>query len=130
MKHEWRKHEKTLYSAKASFAYTIMIRQPEFVTDEVVQKAFEIARKKKPHPLLEEVYFEELGAHTSVQILHVGDYDEEPESFKQLTAYMKAQGLKRCTTTHTEIYLSDARKTARADLKTILRYEVMHKEED
>ena len=35
---------------KDELLYTIMIRQPDFVTEEVVQKAFERVRKKKPHP--------------------------------------------------------------------------------
>lgn len=109
---------------KESFEYTIMIRQPQFVTEEVVKRAFEIARKKKAHSLLDEVYFSELKENTSVQILHIGDYDDEPKSFSLLVEYMKAHGLKRCTNTHTEIYLSDARKTSREKLKTILRYQV------
>lgn len=40
---------------KDELVYTIMIRQPEFVIEEIVEKAFENVRKKKPHPLLDEV---------------------------------------------------------------------------
>lgn len=44
-----------------------MIRQPDFITTEVLDKAFEITRKKKPHPLLDEVAFETIEDGLSVQ---------------------------------------------------------------
>ena len=43
---------------KGEFLYTIMIRQPDFVTEEVVKRAFESVRKKKPHPFLNDVTFD------------------------------------------------------------------------
>ncbi|MGM9924487.1 MAG: hypothetical protein ACI35R_09600 [Bacillus sp. (in: firmicutes)] len=45
---------------KDELQYTIMIRQSDFVIEEVIEKALEIANRKKPHPLLEEVYFDEM----------------------------------------------------------------------
>lgn len=42
---------------KDELLYTLMIRQPDFATEEVVQRAFETVRKKKPHPLLNDVAF-------------------------------------------------------------------------
>jgi len=43
---------------KDELLYTIMIRQPDFVSEEVVNIAFENVRKKNPHPLLDNVTFE------------------------------------------------------------------------
>ena len=107
---------------KNTFSYTIMIRQPDFVTDEIVKFAFENTKKKKPHPFLSEAFYCEIEDSLSVQLLHVGDYDNEPLSFARMNEYMEHNGLVRNTDTHREIYLSDASKTDRDKLKTVLRY--------
>ncbi|KAJ52672.1 hypothetical protein BD780_001598 [Clostridium tetanomorphum] len=111
-------------SDKSTFSYTIMIRQPDFITEDVVKRAFEIANVKKPNPLLKEVYYDEIEEGLSVQILHIGDYDDEPESFQKIIKFMNENNLERRGKTHREIYLSDARKVERNKLKTILRYMV------
>lgn len=111
---------------KDELVYTIMIRQPDFVNDEVVEKAFEIANKKKPHPLLQEVYFDEIQDGLSVQILHIGSYDHEPESFNKMKEFIEDNGLQIKTLVHREIYLSDARRVEKDKLKTVLRYRVKH----
>ena len=109
---------------KDELLYTIMIRQPEFVTEDIVEKAFEIVKKKKPNPLLEEVYFDEIEDGLSVQILHVGSYDNEPESFNKMKDFIESNKLKIKSLVHREIYLSDARRVKEDNLKTILRYTV------
>lgn len=114
-------------SDKSTFSYTIMIRQPDFVTEEVVNKAFEIANVKKPNPLLKEAYYGEIEEGLSVQVLHIGDYDDEPESFEKMIKFMNENNLEKIGETHREIYLSDARKVERNKLKTILRYMVKQK---
>lgn len=109
---------------KNSYVYTIMIRQPDFVTEDVAAKAVEIAKKKKPHPYISEAEFCEAEDGLSVQILHIGDYDDEPRSFAQLQAYMAEKGLRRKNNAHREIYLTDASKTERDKNITVLRYSV------
>jgi len=109
---------------KSSYSYTIMIRQPAFVTDEIAAKAVEITKKKKPHDYLKDAFFCEIDDGLSVQMMHVGDYDNEPSSFAEMEQYMDANGLLRSTHTHREIYLSDASKEERDKLKTVLRYSV------
>lgn len=109
---------------KSTYSYTIMIRQPDFVTKEVAEKAFEIVKKKKPHPLLDIAYFDVMEDGLSVQILHIGDYDDEPASFEKMKAFMVDKNLVRNGDTHREIYISDARKVERSKLNTIVRYSV------
>jgi len=109
---------------KDELVYTIMIRQPEFVTEEIIEKAFENVRKKKPHPLLEDVTFGVMEDGLSVQMLHVGSYDEEPQSFEKMNEFIETNSLDKVTLVHREIYLSDARKVEPAKLKTVLRYRV------
>lgn len=112
---------------KDELVYTIMIRQPEFVTQEVADRAFESVRKKKPHPLLEEVTFEAMEDGLSVQMLHIGSYDDEPQSFEQMKSFIEENKLEITTLVHREIYISDARKTEKSKLKTVLRYRVNNK---
>lgn len=112
---------------KDELLYTIMIRQPDFVTKEVVEKALESVKKKKPHPLLNDVTFGNMEDGLSVQMLHVGSYDNEPESFKIMEEFLVENNLERVSLRHREIYLSDARKVAADKLKTVLRFLVKPK---
>jgi len=112
---------------KDQLLYTIMIRQPDFVTRETVEKAFANVRKKKPHPLLDEVTFGTMEDGLSVQMLHIGPYDNEPESFAAMKEFIINHELEIVTLEHREIYISDARKVDPAKLKTVLRYRVRPK---
>jgi len=107
---------------KSSYAYSIMIRQPDFVTAEVVAKAIEITEKKKPHRFLSDVFFCEIEDGLSVQIMHIGDYDNESQSFAEMKRFMENNRLIRRADNHREIYLSDVTKVERDKLKTVLRY--------
>ncbi len=78
----------------------------------------------KPHALLNDVRFEEIEEGKVVQMLHVGSYDSESESFQLMENFAKDKGFERLDKTHKEIYLSDARKVEAEKLKTILRFKV------
>jgi len=112
---------------KDELIYTIMIRQPDFVTEEVVERAYESVRKKKSHPLLDEVTFGTMEDGLSVQILHVGPFDDEPRSFEKMKEFIINNNLEIVTLRHREIYLSDIRKVEPEKLKTVLRYRVKTK---
>lgn len=116
--------QKLDYLNKDEFLYTIMIRQPDFVTEEIAERAFENVRKKKPHPLLKDVTFSKMEDGLSVQILHKGPYDDEPQSFAKMQEFIMNNDLERTSFDHREIYLSDARKVEPAKLKTVLRCNV------
>jgi hypothetical protein len=59
-----------------------------------------------------------------VQILHIGSYDDETPVLERLhREYLPEHGL-TFNGDHHEIYLSDARRTAPAKLRTILRQPV------
>ncbi len=109
---------------KDEFLYTIMIRQPDFVTQDVAGKAFELVRKKKPDSLLEHVVFDTMEDGLSVQMLHLGSYDNEPQSFSLMRDFIEKNNLEITSLKHREIYLTDARKVEPAKLKTVLRYRV------
>ena len=108
---------------KNELVYDIMIRQPAFVTAEVVKRAFTaVEKKKKDLSELHKVSFITRADGKCLQMLHVGPYDTEPESFQKMKTYILAQGLEQRTLVHKEIYLSDPRKTEPEKMKTVLRY--------
>lgn len=109
---------------KDSLIYTIMVRQPDFVTDEIAQAALESTVKKTKHPMLSKVRFGSLEEGKCVQMLHLGSYDSEPGSFARMEEFCKVNNLKRITKIHKEIYISDARKTPTEKLQTVLRFKV------
>ncbi|MGL4453170.1 MAG: GyrI-like domain-containing protein [Sarcina sp.] len=115
------------YLDKNELIYTIMIRQPEFVTQEVANRAFEIVRKKKKLELLDNAEFTSMEDGLAVQMLHLGSYDNEAATFASMKDFIKDNNLEIKTLVHREIYLSDARKVAPEKLKTVLRYRVSRK---
>jgi hypothetical protein len=114
---------------KGELLYTIMIRQPDFVTKGVFEKALKNVQQKKPHPLLNNVSFDSMEDGLSVQMLHIGPYDKEPETFYEMEKFIEENQLEIVTRAHREIYLSDVRKVEAAKLKTALRYRVKKNEE-
>lgn len=109
---------------KDDLVFTLMIRQPHFVTHEFAIDIIDQTKKKKPHELLHIVQFEEITEGLCVQMLHNGSYDNEPASFEKMEQFATQNNLKRKSKIHKEIYLSDARKVTPEKLKTILRFEV------
>ncbi|MBZ2156123.1 small molecule-binding protein [Streptococcus anginosus] len=109
---------------KDDLVYTIMIAQPEFITNEIVETALEKVKVKKPNPFYNEIRFERISEGSSVAMLHVGPFDDEPQTFAKMDAFCQENGLKRCTAYHREIYLNNKNRTAPEKLTTILRYSV------
>ncbi|HWQ58057.1 MAG TPA: GyrI-like domain-containing protein [Clostridia bacterium] len=109
---------------KASYLYTIMIRQPDFITKDLFEAALETARRKKPHPLLGEIAFLSMEDGLCVQALHAGPFDDEPATFVRMDRLVAERGYARAAHIHREIYFSDTRKTTPEKLRTILRYRI------
>lgn len=109
---------------KNKLKYTIMIKQPYFITKEIFELAFEKVKKKKPNELYDEVSFDCIESKKAIQILHIGSFDTEIESFEKLDNFANEMNLERSEKLHTEIYLNNKNRTAEDKLKTILRYNV------
>ncbi len=108
---------------KDDFIYKLMIRQPDFVTEDIFNIAIKnnIEKKKFNVEDLSKVSFEELDEGKSLQILHIGSFENEDISFNIIGEYLKENNLERISNDHKEIYLSDFRKTPEEKLKTTLR---------
>lgn len=109
---------------KEKLEYTIMIRQPDFITEAMVLAALEKVAIKKPSPLYEEIRFDTMQDGACVEILHIGSFDDEPASFEKLDGFAEKNGWRRRKQYHREIYLSHANRVEQSKLKTILRYSV------
>jgi hypothetical protein len=108
---------------KSDFTYTIMIKQPAFITSSVFDDVIQF-HSNKLDSFQKQVTFERFEEGKVVQILHIGSYDDEQKSFDVIIADLKLKNLERKTLTHREIYLSDSRKNKPENLKTILRFEL------
>jgi hypothetical protein len=105
---------------KDRWSWRMLIRQPDWLDEQIMKAAVEGARAKgrDPDGLLQLV---ELDEGRCAQTLHLGSYDDEGPSLAHLhNEYLPGRGL-RPTGLHHEIYLSDARRVAPDKLRTILR---------
>jgi hypothetical protein len=124
------------FSHKDKFCWTAMIRQPEFVTNEIFKWACSEIKKKKPHLDISKAQFQTFSEGLCVQMMHIGAYDDEPKTIEKMENYIENNNLSNAISTvqsdgtirrHHEIYLSDPRKTNPQKLKTVLRHPVEYK---
>lgn len=110
--------------------WTMLVNQPDWIDEQAVADAVEATRAKaakakaEPNPALDLLRLERLDEGASVQILHVGSYDDEAPTLARLhDEWMPQHGL-TFNGPHHEVYLSDARRTAPEKLRTVLRQPV------
>jgi hypothetical protein len=107
---------------KNAWDWTLLIAQPDWITAKLVDEAIVTVQKKRPRS--RDVRFERYAEGVSVQILHMGSYDDEGPILERLhSEFLPANELVPGGRHH-EIYLSDPRKVEPARLKTILRQPV------
>ena len=122
----WAENMETFTTArdKSRWDWTMMIMTPEWITREVLVAALEATRKGKNPQALGKVCLERYNEGLSVQIMHVGSYDEEgPTLMKLHQEFLPENGLVE-NGKHHEIYLGDPRRVAPEKLKTVLRQPV------
>lgn len=106
---------------KDAYKWTLIIMQPEWITEAMITDAIEQVRAKKNPVALAKLYFKPYHEGPSLQLLHIGSFDDEAPKLKELhCTYMPAHGY-GFGGHHHEIYLSDMRRVAADKLKTILR---------
>lgn len=112
---------------KTRFHWISMIRQPEFVTNEVFLWAKQELQQKRPELDLTKVKLQTIKEGTCAQLMHIGPYDEEPKSIKILNQFIENQNYQLDISNqrkHHEIYLSDPRRTKPENLKTVIRHPI------
>jgi hypothetical protein len=113
---------------KSSWNWTAMIRQPDFITQSMIDQAISEVKQKKNPPSLAKIRFESLLEGLSAQIMHIGPYSEEGPTVEKLHSCIREKGFYFNGVLpgqkHHEIYLSDMRRTKPERLKTIIRQPV------
>lgn len=104
---------------RSKWKWTMMIMQPHFVANEVIEEAVAAVRRKKQLAGLDKLRLETFAEGPCAQVLHVGPFSEEGPTIERLHAFIAARsGL---TGKHHEIYLSDIRRADPKNWKTIIR---------
>lgn len=87
---------------KDELMYTIMIRQLNFISDEIFEEGM------------------------CVQIMHIGSFVEEAKTFEVMENLCKENNLTIKSKAHREIYISDFRKTAPEKLKNCIKIQSLN----
>ena len=104
---------------KSTWKWTMMIMQPSFVADAVIEASMAEVVRKKALPGIGRLRLESFTEGRSAQVLHVGPFSEEGPTIERLHAFIVARsGL---AGKHHEIYLSDIRRADQKNWKTIIR---------
>ena len=114
------------YSNKRAFNWISVIRLPDFVTKADFNWAVETATKKKKIDC-SSAEFLTIDEGLCVQIMHIGPFDDEPETVAIMDEYIKTNGYVNDITDkrlHHEIYMSDARKVPSEKWKTVIRHPI------
>lgn len=131
---------------KDALSWISLIRQPDFVTPEVLAWAAEQVASKKPELDLRRARLVRFAEGPCAQIMHKGPYDDEPATIAQMEEFvaasrmvddianpasseamldaLDAHGGVPAVRLHHEIYLGDPRRTKPENLKTVIRHPV------
>jgi hypothetical protein len=108
---------------KDAWRWKLLIRTPDFIRTTDLSAAVAKLREKGKVPTAREVALETLDEGRCVQMLHVGPYERECETFALMSEFAAKKDL-RPSGSHHEIYISDPRRVPPENLKTILRLPV------
>ena len=114
------------YADKAAFNWISVIRLPEFITQKDFEWAVETASERKKLDC-SSAEFLTVDEGLCVQIMHIGAFDDEPQTVTLMDEYIAQNGYENDITEsrlHHEIYLSDARKVAPEKWKTVIRHPI------
>ena len=118
------------YSRKDAFQWISVIRLPDFVSEKDFNWAKQQVKTKKGIDC-SNAQFLTIEEGLCVQIMHIGSYDDEPETITLMDKFIMENGYINDfsnTRMHHEIYLSDARRVAQEKLKTVIRHPIRKKD--
>lgn len=118
--------EKFSVERKGDWKWTLMILQPDFITESMFRQAVDEVVRKKGLVMAGKLRLESVEEGLCAQILHIGPYAEEPPTVRKLHDFIEEKGY-TFSGLHHEIYLGDPRKAAPEKMKTIIRQPVKGK---
>ncbi|MFX0021769.1 MAG: GyrI-like domain-containing protein [Candidatus Hermodarchaeota archaeon] len=105
--------------------WTMMIMQPDWITQEMINEAIKNTIEKKPElkEKIAKLRLEKYKEGKAAQIMHLGPYSEEGPTIEKIHNFIKAKGgnFDGHNLKHHEIYLSDPRKAKPENMKTVIR---------
>lgn len=110
---------------KSKWDFTMMIMQPDWITQDMFHAAVRKAAEKDTPVSLHKVRLETLDEGTCVQTLHVGSFDNEVGILAEMHHTFIPENHLKLSGKHHEIYFSDFRRVAPEKLRTILRQPVI-----
>ena len=115
-------------SVKDNWFYTLMILQPDIVTQEVFEDGLAAVRRKRGDtPSLSRLRLVTFEEGLCMQVMHIGPYSTEPTTVEQMQIFATENGYRDQVGLggkHHEIYMGDPRKANPAKLKTVLRHPI------
>lgn len=112
-----------LMEAKEEYEWTLMILQPDEVTEALLSEACEEVKGKKGLEAVDRLRLEKYHEGPSAQVMHIGPYADEAPTIAALHEFIDESGHSP-RGKHHEIYLGDPRRTAPERLRTIIRQPV------
>ena len=78
---------------KSAWDWTMMIMQPEWITQEMFEEVLkQVAKKKKDLAALSRLRLETYHEGQAVQIMHIGSYDDEGPTIARIHAFIDETG--------------------------------------
>jgi hypothetical protein len=115
-------------TVKDNWFYTLMIMQPDVITQELFEEAQAQVRKKRgDSEALSKLHLGFFEEGLCAQVMHIGPYATEPATMERMHEFMKENGYRDCVGRggkHHEIYPGDPRRADPAKLKTVLRHPI------
>lgn len=108
-----------IHNDRSRWKWTMMIMQPDFVDDGMIQEAIEEVGRKKALAAVNALRLENFTEGSCAQILHIGPFTEEGPTIQKVHDFIAARSA--LAGKHHEVYLSDIRRAAPTKWKTIIR---------
>lgn len=104
---------------RSAWKWTMMIMQPHFASDDVIEGAIKQVRAKKSLDAINDLRLETFAEGLCAQTLHVGPFSDEGPTIERVHAHIESTAKLRGK--HHEIYLTDIRRAAPEKWKTVIR---------
>lgn len=106
---------------KSDRKWKLILPQPNYITEEMVNKAFEIAKKKHPELIVSQLSLENKPETQCIQIMHNGTLDQIKSTIVLLRREAKKNYYELVGDLH-EVYIHDPRRSTSKKVHIIIRY--------
>lgn len=106
---------------RENWQWTMMMMQPDCVTDAWFAEACRQAQRKKNLRALDMIHLERFHEGKVAQIMHVGPFAGEGPTVEKVNRFLEEHGY-AFRGKHHEIYLSDLRRVAPDKMHTVIRH--------